>query len=185
MSVPAGWHPDPSNPNQQRWWDREKWTEGTRGVITPPGSRHTKSTASTAGSNSNYLPSLIAALAASVGIIVGSIGPWMTFMALSKNGVEGDGLIMLILGAISAAALFTLLVRGGKAGFVHRWISTAVGVVCLVIAIVDIMDVASRTTELFGREVGAQVGWGLWMAALSAAALCLTASTVAKHVKKR
>lgn len=183
MSAPAGWHPDPSNPNQQRWWDGEKWTEGTRGVSTPPGGAHTTPPASTAVAN--YRPGLIAALVASVGVIIGSIGPWMTFMAFSKNGVEGDGVITLILGVVAAVSLFALLTRGGKAGLLHRWVGTGVGVMCLVIAIVDIMDVTSRTAELLGREVGPQVGWGLWMVVLSAAALCLTASTVAKQVKER
>ena len=26
-SVPAGWHPDPSNRYEMRYWDGEKWTE--------------------------------------------------------------------------------------------------------------------------------------------------------------
>ncbi len=24
--VPAGWHQDPSNPNQERWWDGTQWS---------------------------------------------------------------------------------------------------------------------------------------------------------------
>jgi hypothetical protein len=127
---------------------------------------------------------LIASLVASVGIIIGSIGPWANFMALSKNGVDGDGMITLVLGVISAVALFTLFSRGPKGGFIIRWIGPVVGVVCLVIAIVDIMNLSSNTTELFGETIGVQIGWGLWLMAISSAVLCLTSTTVAKQLRK-
>lgn len=26
-SVPPGWHPDPNDQSQWRWWDGEQWTE--------------------------------------------------------------------------------------------------------------------------------------------------------------
>lgn len=35
VSPPAGWHPDPVDPNQSRYWDGTAWTEQVR-PITPP-----------------------------------------------------------------------------------------------------------------------------------------------------
>ena len=40
-----------------------------------------------------YLPNLIAAIVASVGVVVGSIGPWITFLALSRQRRRTIGLI--------------------------------------------------------------------------------------------
>ena len=31
-TVPAGWHPDPSNPGALRWWDGAAWTHHTQPV---------------------------------------------------------------------------------------------------------------------------------------------------------
>lgn len=34
--VPAGWHPDPSNPNGAvRWWDGSRWTDHVQPVAPP------------------------------------------------------------------------------------------------------------------------------------------------------
>ncbi|WP_395704996.1 DUF2510 domain-containing protein [Rhodococcus ruber] len=29
-TPPAGWHPDPHDPNLDRWWDGQQWTDRTR-----------------------------------------------------------------------------------------------------------------------------------------------------------
>ena len=54
------------------------------------------------------------------------------------------------------------------------------GLLCLVIAIIDIVDVLSRDkTDVFGVTIGLQVEWGLWMVAISSATLAATATVVA------
>ncbi|USI92898.1 DUF2510 domain-containing protein [Rhodococcus pyridinivorans] len=133
----------------------------------------------------NYSPNLIAALVASVGIVIGSIGPWATFMAFSKNGLDGDGALTLVLGILSAIALFSILARGGISRFGDRWIGVFTGVICVVVSIVDIMNLTSVTTEVFDRTIGAQVGWGLWLTGLSSAVLCVTGLTVAKQTRRK
>ncbi|UPK64677.1 DUF4352 domain-containing protein [Rhodococcus pyridinivorans] len=37
MNPPAGWHPDPANPNLERYWDGQQWTSQTqpRGQLPP------------------------------------------------------------------------------------------------------------------------------------------------------
>ncbi len=136
-------------------------------------------------STTNYMPNLIGALAASVGIVIGSIGPWVSFMAMSKNGISGDGAVTLVLGIVSMIAMFSILSRGGISRIGDRWIGVGAGVICLVISIPNIMNVTSATTEVFDRTIGAQVGWGLWLTALSSAVLCLTGLTVAKQTRRK
>lgn len=37
MTTPAGWHPDPSDPNQIRYWDGQQWTGRTQPRPQPAG----------------------------------------------------------------------------------------------------------------------------------------------------
>ncbi len=131
-----------------------------------------------------YLPNLIAAIAASVGIIVGSAAPWASVLVvLTLSGGWFHGTPTLVIGAISAVALFTLLNRG-RAGFGPRglvplaWVAPIAGLVCLVIAVIDIHDVVSASQHWFGVHVE----WGLWLVAVSSVALCVTGSVVALQV---
>ena len=137
-----------------------------------------------------YLPNLIAGIAASVGVIVGSIGPWASVLVFTKNAIGSDGTYTLVLGAASGIALFTLLNLGrSNAGL--RWLApiawsvSVVGLLCLLIAITDIADVLSApATDIFGATIGVQVEWGLWLVAISSAALFVTATVVAVQVRK-
>ncbi|MHC3370785.1 hypothetical protein AAI421_28060 (plasmid) [Rhodococcus aetherivorans] len=125
------------------------------------------------------VPYLVAATASSVGVVIGSIGPWASFLTFSVNGVEGDGIITLILGACGVIALFTLIVRGGRSRFGLRWVGPVVGVLALGVALVDIYRFTSASAEVFGEEFGVRVGWGLWMVAVCAVSLCVTAPMAA------
>jgi len=112
-----------------------------------------------------YLPNLIAAMIASVDVVVGSIGPWITFLALSRNAVGGDGTVTLILGIVSGVALFALLNLGRSqvnAGWMVALgcIAAIAGLIAFVIAVADTFEVTSRKTDLFGQTMGAEVGWG-------------------------
>ncbi|GCB55974.1 hypothetical protein rerp_23820 [Rhodococcus erythropolis] len=131
------------------------------------------------------MPNIVAALLACFGIIVGSLGPWVTFLNFSKSGVDGDGVLTLVLGAAAAIALFTILSRGGKAKFGDRWVAPAAGAVTVVIGIIDAMNVSDAEATILRTTVSPSIGWGLWVLLLSGAALCVTSSTVAQIVGKR
>ncbi|MEB4208740.1 hypothetical protein [Mycobacterium sp. 94-17] len=137
-----------------------------------------------------YLPNLIAAIVAGVGIVVGSIGTWASLGPLSLGGMDfrGDwGLVTLILGAIAAVALF-VQINWGRTSFSLRWavpIAWAVlvaGVGCLAIALVNIATVTSFSKVVFGVPGVAQVGWGLWLVVICSAVLTVTAAIVAVQV---
>jgi uncharacterized integral membrane protein len=52
------------------------------------------------------------------------------------------------------------------------------GLVCLLIAVISIVNVTSTSHQL----VGLQVEWGLWVVAIASAVLCATASVAAAQV---
>lgn len=137
-----------------------------------------------------YLPNLIAALIASVCIVVGSIGPWAAIPTMDIGGVERDrwGVVTLVIGAAAAVALFVQS-NWGRTNFSLRWAVPLVwavlvaGVGCLAIAVANIVTLMSLRSEF---DVGpfVQVGWGLWLVVVSSAVLCLTAPIVAAQVGK-
>jgi hypothetical protein len=139
-----------------------------------------------------YLPNLIAAIVASVGITIGSIGAWAVGDGTASFGgmdmPDSWGIITLILGAASAIALFAQL-NWGRTSFSLRWavplvwVVVVAGVGCLAIALVHIATVTSLDSLLRvmnGRT--AQVGWGLWLVAICSALLAVTTAIVAVQV---
>lgn len=133
---------------------------------------------------SGHLAALVAATASSVGIVIGSFGPWASFLGFGTSGIDGDGIFTLILGLGGAAAIFTLW-GWGRSRYGLRWVAPVVGVLCLVVAIVDLFAVTSMRGELFGEPIGARVGWGLWMVTLGSLALCVTAAIAAVQIGQR
>ena len=86
------------------------------GRITPRGSLlrpWTPSAPEPLSASPYYLPNLVAAMVASVGVVVGSVGPWATVAAfLTKNGAWLHGTITLVLGAVSGIASFIVAQPG-------------------------------------------------------------------------
>jgi hypothetical protein len=97
---------------------------------------------------------------------IGSFGPWATVelgsISASKNGLDGDGVITLVLAVLAGALLAAhLLGRLGRAGPIA---ATVLGAIALLICIADLIDASGST---LGVDTAA--GWGLWLAALGAA----------------
>ncbi len=171
---------DPTNPFQ-----RASWQQPDHPVDYPPPPQRLSATP-------YYLPNLIAAIVASIGIIVGSIGPWLHFLTISSvNGLGANSwaVLTLILGAMSGIALFTQL-NWGRTTFSLRWavpltwVVIVAGVGCLAIALVFIVRTIGVSNDLFGTTIAVQVDWGLWMVAISSVVLCVTATVVAVQVGK-
>jgi lipoprotein LpqH len=138
-----------------------------------------------------YWPNLIAALAASIAIAIGSIGPWIAFMGMSRNniGSGADGTITLALGIVATLALFALLNFGRTQVRVGRMVGLGTvagiaGVIAFLIALIDAQAVSSRKAEIFGTTIGPEIGWGLWMILIAGPVLAITSAIVVKQVKK-
>ena len=180
---PAGWYPDPDSNGGVRYFDGENWTTA----------RAPREPSQPVGSQVNaapfYLPNLIAAMIASVSLVIGSIGPWITFFALSRGNVDGDGMVTLILGIVAGVSLFVLLNLGrGRvtAGWMIAlaWTGFVAGMISFAIAVYAVVQVSSRKTELFGQTIGAQVGWGLWLVLIASLVLAATSVVVASQIPK-
>ncbi|QNG17331.1 hypothetical protein G4H71_01455 [Rhodococcus triatomae] len=97
-------------------------------------------------------------------------------------GTEGDGIIVIVLALIAAAALLSVLVRGSsKLG--EQWAPPAIGILCIVIAIIDIGNVSSSETEWLGQSIGASPGWGLWLTLVGGVVLTVAGGLAVKQLK--
>jgi hypothetical protein len=137
-----------------------------------------------------YLPNLIAAIIASVGVVIGSLGPWLTFLAFERANTDGDGKITLTAGLVSAAALFVVFTLGRSGTQIARMrklgrVSVAAGVLAFVIGAFDAREVLSRRVELFGASISPQIGWGLWLVLIGSLVLIVTATVVIKQIPKQ
>lgn len=107
-------------------------------------------------------------------VVIGAAGPWVTLGSFSKGGLEGDGVITLVLALVAAGVLLLAHFRGRRAPVVVVGIC---GLLALAIAIIDIADVQDA-------GFGASVGWGLWLTLVGAIAL-LAAAAVAFAGRRR
>jgi hypothetical protein len=167
-APPPGWYPPPIPPTPP----------------SPPSGWYPPAPAP--GPSTLYLPNLIVAMVASVGIVIGSLGPWLTFLVFNRTAADGDGAITLVLGIVALVVLFAIFNLGRnrkKTGIAALGcVAALAGLGAFVVGVVDAVEVTSRRVELFGRTVGAQIGWGLWLVLISSLVLTVTAIIVVKQV---
>lgn len=127
-------------------------------------------------------PSSIAALIASVAIMVGSLGPWLTFMAFERGAIDGDGAYTLGMGAIATAAMLVVLCKPRLKEF--SYVAIVMAVLAFLVGVVDANEVLSRNAEVFGATLGPQIGWGLWLVLIGSAVLVVTAVVTIRQAPK-
>ena len=105
------------------------------------------------------------ALAAAVGLVIGSIGPWVSVLGVTESGFDKDGVITLpaALGAI--AGLIHHDRSGTRGGLIAALI---LGALTALITVIDYFDV--QGSDVGGVDL-ASVEWGLYLAVISAIAL--------------
>lgn len=137
-----------------------------------------------------YWPNLIAALISAIAVAVGSIGPWISFMGMSRSniGAGADGTITLVLGIIATLSLFALLNFGRTQVRSRRMVALGAvaaiaGLLAFLIGVVDANYLTARNTEVFGRTMGPDIGWGLWMILIAGPTLVVTSAIVVKQVR--
>jgi len=98
-------------------------------------------------------------------LALGSFLPWAEVGPFSKNGIDGDGVLTLMLAVVVGIAAWpSIRTSIGRARSITTTIATALA---LIICLYDIADVSSTGNDV----VQAQVGIGLWMAAAGALAV--------------
>jgi hypothetical protein len=101
-------------------------------------------------------------IGAVVAMVVGAVGPWTSALGLvSKNGVEGDGQIVIVLAAIAAIAGWRYLGRGGHGALI------SVAVCGLLSSATTIYD----TQEILSGSELVSIEWGLMLALAGSLAL--------------
>ncbi len=105
---------------------------------------------------------LVWGLVSAVAIAIGSLGTWVTVgpITLSGTGDGRDGTITLVLALI---ALVPLALRR------LRPLVGVLAAICLLIGVIDTVDVGSNDDAIFN----ASVGWGLWLVDAAAISLLL------------
>jgi uncharacterized membrane protein (UPF0136 family) len=108
------------------------------------------------------------ALAAAVGLVIGSIGPWVSVLGLTESGLDKDGVITLpcALGAI--AGLIHHDRKGTRGGLIAALV---LGALSTLITIIDYFDVQGEDVQ--GVDL-ASVEWGLYLAVFASIALLVT-----------
>lgn len=107
-------------------------------------------------------PLVLAALVLALLVVIGAFLPWASVLDIvDKNGIEGDGVLTLILAIIGAGAL--LLGRGRLWGLITMLIAASL---IALIGFVDLADVGRVADQLGVVETGA----GLWLTALAGVA---------------
>jgi len=195
-TVPAAWQADPSGRFELRYWDGTAWTDhvSTNGVQqTDPvmGDPAATPAATPAPAPVAAPPAVVAAprakvvwptrtkavvLGGAVLLLVGSVLPWAKAEATvlgqtvssTTNGLDGDGVITLIL-ALVAALVFLFVPKAKVVG----GLVLVAGALAGLVAIIDIADVSNKADDLkqLTKQSSASVGIGLWMAAVAAIVL--------------
>ncbi|WP_382306656.1 G5 domain-containing protein [Herbiconiux sp. UC225_62] len=70
---PAGWYPDPNDPNEKRWWDGTRWAETASGIGQTPAANAVRA---------RWRPTLTTWIVAALAVLVGAIGA-------GSNGLGG------------------------------------------------------------------------------------------------
>ena len=108
------------------------------------------------------------ALAAAVGLIIGSIGPWVSVLGLTDSGLDKDGVITLPCAIGAIAGLIHHDRKGTRGGLIAALV---LGALAALITVIDYFDVQGEDVE--GVDL-ASVEWGLYLAVFSAIALFVT-----------
>ncbi|UZF45737.1 hypothetical protein [Rhodococcus rhodochrous] len=92
--------------------------------------------------------------------------------------VAGDGRIILAADLVSATVLFSIVCRGRASRFGDCSIGVVAGLVCLAVSVIALVNLVAITSDL-EITVRVQIGWGLWLTALSSAVLVATGLSAA------
>lgn len=121
----------------------------------------------------------IASLISAIGIVIGTLGPWMTTPAKNWSGLAMFvGVFTLILALISIGFSWRILQRRGRPFGGHRFVTPILATLSTLWALLWVISIDQNGTAMnYGEAVDPGVGWGLWLVLVSSTAL-LAASLV-------
>ena len=123
-------------------------------------------------------------LGGAIALFIGSFLPWASvdtvFGSVSKNGTSGDGVFTIIGAALIAPLVFPAVKQPVARGRVLA--VCVVAGLALLVCVVDIVDV-NRIADEAGAEI--DVGFGLWLCAVGAAAAVIGSLLLMVDAKKK
>jgi serine/threonine-protein kinase len=139
-----------------------------------------------------YRLSLVMGIAACVGVLIACTGPWVSFTVFSLGGLEASnwGKVGIGIAAVSATLLTIVLLGprfqlGAQAAVILAWVVFVGAGACVGFAVPYIVRVLTLPkADFFGLKMGAQVGWGLWLLAVSAVVLAIAAASAAQQLSR-
>ncbi len=107
---------------------------------------------------------LLVAVAAGVGVIIGSFGPWVSvataFGSLTVAGTEGDGQISMIAGVIATAIVVIRLIKPNQ--HIALTVLTAIAfIVATGVGVYHWMNIENSIGDIDNEFVRASVSWGI------------------------
>ena len=166
--YPPGWYPDAQGVT--RWWDGTQWTEHTQPAQGAQQGAQQQAAAPPYGAPppagaSAARPFLLAAMAAALIAVIGSVGEWASGPLVatgSTTGTEGgDGYIVIFCVLIAAALLWI-----GNAT-VKRWpfvTACVLAALSLLVGVIDYSDITDKAQD---------VSWGLVLVLIGSLALAV------------
>jgi len=156
--MPAGWYPDPSGKFEQRYYDGVNWTMS----VAAGGRSFLEQAVQTAKVGER--PWAIATLVGGGLAAIAAFLPWakvsVLFFTATQNGIDGDGVMTLIGGAL--IVLFSLIqlghARNDKWPYVVNLVA-ALGITS--VASYDLVDIANNGADLV------EPGSGLYLTAIA------------------
>ena len=154
-----------------------------------PSGRHTAEDAESArplpapqtGSPAQIKVPHIVAWAASTMVVIAAFLPWATALGVGVAGIEGDGVITLVLGVMAAAAI-------AAGAFWKRWAAIPAAVIGVAVAGIGVYDWVQIETEETFNVVGLRgvvsVGVGLYLTAIAGVVLALAGAWAFVAAKK-
>jgi hypothetical protein len=182
--APPGWYQDPDEPGVLRYWDGSVWSSEPP-AVPPPGVQ--VNTPITTGGRGNDLARRLSdqpgvfwgAVAAAVGMGIGTVGTWATalgFISIAGSSVEA-GQVVLGLAVVGLLGLWARALRGA------RWpvlIALVCGGIGAAISGIDLHKLSGiGTSDFFGEQIHlVHPGWGIYLTVGSGTALALLSLAV-------
>jgi hypothetical protein len=144
-SPPAGWYPDPNVAQQNRYWNGSHWTDHTAPTVAAPSSQPTPETPvetpNGGGIRRLTTPQRVSAIAMIV-LAIAAFMPWASLFGISKIGVEGDGIITLILAIVGAGLLAFSTGMVGRPRSPGRGSQITLLVLALFVSLIGLLDMS-------------------------------------------
>jgi hypothetical protein len=186
--TPAGWYPDPNGGPQQRYWDGSQWTNHYAAPAAGPPGAPQPAYVAAPRTPPGPAPSMWWAVPAlAVLALFGAAGRWVSADfsgdTINKtNGLEGDGVITLVLVII---AVVLLVVWRSQAQAWSAIVAAVLAAIAALLPLIYIIDPSTGAEGFLVNQADWSTGWGAYVAFLSCLALTVLSVVLATNNRRQ